>query len=640
MALSKDASSPALASAGPGTLAQTATTASFSPPANALLIARTAANNPVAGQDTTLTVSGGGLTWTRQVRKNKNAGSTGGAGTDGGVEIWTADTSGGAPGSITVSAAIPAGQGNTGWEVKLLVDVWTDTAGSVPAIGNVAAASSASGLPSVGVNTSAGSQVLAVSSDWATLSGQTLGSAQTDDTHNLDANFAWHFWRLTVVESSAQSPRTMNMTAPSGQQYNLAVLEVQTTGSSESTGEVFPTAGASVSEAPWSSDAWVTPGNVTADDGSTASVTAATYDSGDQTTVLKATGFDFSSIPAGATIDGVTVRINAWETAGGGNLNLVQLLDTSGAKVGTNKGAGTNTLTTTTSDVFTFGGAGDKWGNALDVAWVKDPDFGVAIGITATAANSDVFVDYVTVEVTYTDNPPADPYGAEVYGTSGLVAYWRLGDAGSTAVDLTGGNDGTYTGSPSTSSSLVVDGDQCHDFNGSSQYVAIAGSSSLQPSNVTVEAWINADTLSGPDRVVTLANDCFGLFIEGSVLKAFFWNGSVNRITAGATTLSASTTYHVAASWDGTDLVVWLNGVSDGTNDYSGQSIGWDATTTSAIASSSGGTSSLDLDARIDEVAVYNVAVPGATLLSHYETGAPAGGAAPTHFLSSLGVGS
>jgi len=182
-------------------------------------------------------------------------------------------------------------------------------------------------------------------------------------------------------------------------------LEIQEA-QANTTGEKYPTLGESVSEAPWSDNAWTTPTNIYADDGATANVTEATFDSPDQTYVLKATGFDFSAIPDGSTINGVIVRVNAWYRSGqgSGSMDLLQLLDTSKAKVGTNQCATPVALTTTDTTVITKGSSTDLWGNALTAAWVKNANFGVAIGILATAANADVDVDYVTIEIYYT--PP------------------------------------------------------------------------------------------------------------------------------------------------------------------------------------------------------------------------------------------
>lgn len=207
-------------------------------------------------------------------------------------------------------------------------------------------------------------------------------------------------------------------------------------------GPAFPTAATTAAEAPWSDNDWTSPGSVTADDGTSASCTAATFDSPDQTYVLKATGFDFSEIPDGSTINGVTCRVNAWYnlTTGTGSLDLCQLLDATGAKVGTNQCATPVALTLTNTTVITKGGASDLWGNALTAAWVKDPDFGVALGVLATQANSDVFIDYVTLEIDYT--APVTPNTGSASGS----------------VSWSGSATGTRTSSGASSGSLAYVG--------------------------------------------------------------------------------------------------------------------------------------------------------------------------------------
>jgi len=169
------------------------------------------------------------------------------------------------------------------------------------------------------------------------------------------------------------------------------------------TGEVFPTAATSTLEAPWEDNVWLTEGNILADDAATAEVVAASFDNGDQTYVLKGYTFDFSGIPAGATIDGVICRVNCWYGDGGVYIDLMQLLDVDRAKVGTNQYAVPVELDEDTATIYTKGGAADLWGNALNLAWVQDADFGVALGFAAKDDNADVFVDYVSLEVYYTE---------------------------------------------------------------------------------------------------------------------------------------------------------------------------------------------------------------------------------------------
>src|SRR4030066_1476164 len=188
------------------------------------------------------------------------------------------------------------------------------------------------------------------------------------------------------------------------------------------TGAKYPTAAVTVSEAPWSDNDWTTPGNIYADDGATANVTAATFGAPDQTFVLKAYTFDFSAIPDGSTIDGVICVVNTYYANGSVSIDLMQLLNTSLAKVGTNQCATPVALGTGTGGTVAKGSSSDKWGNLLTAAWVRNSNFGVALGFLATGNNADVFVDYVTLEVYYT--PPL------IVDLSGVPA-----SAGATSVD-------------------------------------------------------------------------------------------------------------------------------------------------------------------------------------------------------------
>ena len=210
------------------------------------------------------------------------------------------------------------------------------------------------------------------------------------------------------------------------------LLFSQNTVMAATTGQVYPTLGTTAAESPWLDNDWVTPTNIYSDDTATANVTSAQYDSPDQTYVLKATGFNFSAIPDGSTINGITARINAFYRSGqgSGSMDLCQLLDISRAKVGTNNCSTPTALTTTTSTIITKGGATDKWGNTLTTAWIKDPDFGIAMGVLATAANADVDIDYVSLEIDYTP-PPTTTLGTDTDPSSATIAP----GAGATAAD-------------------------------------------------------------------------------------------------------------------------------------------------------------------------------------------------------------
>lgn len=252
-----------------------------------------------------------------------------------------------------------------------------------------------------------------------------------------------------------------------------------------STGQVYPSAAETVAESPWSDTncLWVNPGNIYADDGVSAEVTHSSFDTPDQTYVLKAYTFDFSSIPDGSTILGVTCRINIWYAVAGVSLDLLQLLNTARVKVGTNQCATPVALTTNNTTIITKGGAADLWGNALTAAWVKDADFGVAIGCLATGANSDVFCDYVTLEIEYT--APAFVTGA---GTIAAVS------------SVAGAGQVTKTGSGSVAAVSAVNGAGTLVLTGTGQITALsalAGSGQLTLTGAGLIAGVSTITGAG-----------------------------------------------------------------------------------------------------------------------------------------------
>ena len=171
------------------------------------------------------------------------------------------------------------------------------------------------------------------------------------------------------------------------------------------TGQVSPTYAINAAEAPWFGRQWNTPLNVLSDNDLTANIIHPAFDNGVRSYALKAYIFDgFSVIPDNATINGVICRVNTWYRAGqgSGSLGLCQLLDPEGTRAGLNQCASPIALTTDNTTIITRGSSTDTWWNLLTPDWVKNPMFGVALGVIATADNADVDIDYVTLEIYYT----------------------------------------------------------------------------------------------------------------------------------------------------------------------------------------------------------------------------------------------
>jgi hypothetical protein len=175
-----------------------------------------------------------------------------------------------------------------------------------------------------------------------------------------------------------------------------------------STGNVFP--GTGENNAGIGATAWTDPGNILSDNAADATCNAAA-----SSQYLVARNFDFSAIPAGATIQGITVRVEASEHSASTESLNAQLRNETGTLVGSSKA---QTISGTTKAVYTYGATNDVWGATLTAAIVKDADFGVNLWFTTA---HDVRVDYVTLAVEYTTDVSTALTGSASTSAAGTV---------------------------------------------------------------------------------------------------------------------------------------------------------------------------------------------------------------------------
>ena len=150
-------------------------------------------------------------------------------------------------------------------------------------------------------------------------------------------------------------------------------------------------------------------------------------------------------------------------------------------------------------------------------------------------------------------------------------------------------------------------------FDGVNDVVSIPGSASINLSQGTWEAWVNVSTLSHHNRILFKedgsGNSKYELYIldssNGSGFHADVVSGLTRySVTASSVTATTGTWYHVAATYDGTDLKIYVNGTLRGTTNV-GSSI--DANTGSlGIGGNLTGTPSSLFEGNIDEVRIWN----------------------------------
>ena len=164
----------------------------------------------------------------------------------------------------------------------------------------------------------------------------------------------------------------------------------------------------------------------------------------------------------------------------------------------------------------------------------------------------------------------------------------------------------------------------CLDFNGTTSQVVVPNQPSLNPSTaVTVEAWISADVwATSIFQGSIVAHDTWGTQSEGWALRTGA-NGSLSFVIAlnnnGSWYEAQSTPqmltnkwYHVAGTYDGTTVRIYINGKQVGTWTQAGT-----ITTSNVdmkIGNFPGPGSNRYFDGKIDEVRVWNTALSQNTI--------------------------
>lgn len=240
-----------------------------------------------------------------------------------------------------------------------------------------------------------------------------------------------------------------------------------------SQGPLYPASVGTLSVAPESANDWRNPANAGADDAVVADIVAATYDANDISYRLVPFNFGFT-IPTGATIDGIVVEIDRRASAGAAVDYLAQLAKGTGSAdiVGTNKASAA--AWPAALAIATYGGAADLWGATWTPAEINNnalaTAFAVVLSVKATAANTDIGVDFIRATVYYTvvaDTSLAGSSAGVSADAGALTTQIALGGsvagasttAGALAVPLAGSSSGASALSGGLTTSVKMAGD-------------------------------------------------------------------------------------------------------------------------------------------------------------------------------------
>ena len=231
----------------------------------------------------------------------------------------------------------------------------------------------------------------------------------------------------------------------------------------------------------------------------------------------------------------------------------------------------------------------------------------------------------------------AADYQSTVKSTSGIASYWRLGESsGTTAVDSMNVRNGTYVNGVQLGQSPAPAGttDTAARFDGTNDYVSFRDGYDLSgTASFSLEAWVqpsskNATTVWRRILSKESSSGGYALIISPRDGRIGFDRRSSSGTSGvrSTTQLVAGRWYHVAVTYDGARLRLYLNGKLEGTTATTRSLPNTAAPLRLAAGSGGGGY----LGGKIDDVAVYNAAIGGATVAQHYAEGIGTAAPAPT----------
>ncbi|MES2736436.1 MAG: SdrD B-like domain-containing protein [Verrucomicrobiota bacterium] len=196
---------------------------------------------------------------------------------------------------------------------------------------------------------------------------------------------------------------------------------------------------------------------------------------------------------------------------------------------------------------------------------------------------------------------------------SGVLAWWPAEASSGTIIGTDAGSalSGTSYGTGRIGKAFV--------FDGVDDVVAVADSETLRPALLTLEAWVNPTyPMNANGSVISkttsaLGTDGYGLGQLGADNTFGFWlnNRSSNRVT---TTLTAGVWQHVVATFDGSQMRIYVNGVLQASSSFAGS-----ITHSSTSLLIGGGASDGAWKGGVDEVLIYGRALSLAEIQARYQ---------------------
>ncbi len=261
----------------------------------------------------------------------------------------------------------------------------------------------------------------------------------------------------------------------------------------------------------------------------------------------------------------------------------------------------------------------DTWGDPITHDW----DFGDG------ATDSGATVDHIytntgnfTASLTVDDGEFSDSVQKEVsvFGegsTEGMLAYWKLDESsGTIAADSIGLTDGMLVNGPVWQSAGGVN-QGALEFDGVDDRIDLGPLDIDSGTGLTMSVWLKADDLEvGDSRLISKATGTsssehywmLGTLSENKLRFRLRTGGLTSTLISDPEVFELEAWAHVAATYDGTDMRLYVNGTEMASLPLTGQ-IDTNPSVLAAIGNQPDGADNRPFDGLLDDVRIYNRAL-------------------------------
>jgi hypothetical protein len=218
---------------------------------------------------------------------------------------------------------------------------------------------------------------------------------------------------------------------------------------------------------------------------------------------------------------------------------------------------------------------------------------------------------------------------ASASAATNLGAFWHLDESsGTTALDSSGNaNHGTISGASRTTGRFG----RSLRFDGNDDSVFIARSATLEPAAVTVESWVRGSASPGAFKHIISqgAYQCevasYGLYTGAGGIAFYVSNGSDDQVAVSPQappSIWDGAWHHVAGTYDGTAVRLFVDGAEVGTGTAAAIPIGYGLPNPAGQLGAFGGGCMLNWAGDLDEPRIWRRALSASELAASAAMGA------------------